>query len=419
MTPKKQAPKKQAAKKQTARTRPARKQLDPARLSLQTRAMHAGDDLNPLASVSPPIVQSATFELGTVARGAALSSAVAPADLYTRWGNPTTKMAEAVLASLEGGEAALVMGSGMGAISCAVLSRLAAGDHVVAGRSLYAASTELMAELLPRFGVEASFVDQTDPDAVEAAIRPATRLLHVETITNPTLQVADLDRLAAIARRAGVTSIIDNTFATPVLARPLEHGFDLVVHSLTKYLNGHSDVIGGAVIGSRPAIDRVWYHMKILGPSASPFEAWLLLRGLRTLGLRMERHCRNAMAVARFLAAHPKVERVHYPGLEDHPQHELARGLLRGGFGGMVSFELRGGVEAGRRCVESLELVKLAVSLGGAESLVNHAASTTHTMIPPAGRRAAGISDGLIRLSVGLEDEADLIADLAQALARS
>ena len=386
------------------------------RQEFDTRVIHAGDDLNPLPSVTPPIVQSSTFELGTAARGAELSASIAPAELYTRWGNPTTKQAEAVLADLEGGAAALCMGSGMGAITSAVVSLLGAGDHVVAGRSLYAATTELFAKVLSRFGVETTFVDQTHLAQVRAAIQPGrTRLLYVETITNPTLQVADLDGLAAIAREAGVTSMVDNTFATPVNARPLAHGFDVVVHSLTKYLNGHADVVGGAVIGSRAMIERVWYHMKIFGPSLSPFEAWLLLRGMRTLALRMERHNRNGLAIARFLAAHPKVERVHYPGLEDHPQHALARRLLAG-FGGMVSFELRGGVEAGRRLVEAVEVVKLAVSLGGVESLISHAASTTHTMIPRETRLAAGIADGLIRLSVGVESEADLIADLDQAL---
>jgi len=383
---------------------------------LQTRAMHAGDALNPLSSVSPPIVQTANFELGTAERGAALSNAIAPTELYTRWGNPTTRQAEAILADLEHGEAALVASSGMGAISSTVVSQLKSGDHVVAGLSLYAAATELFAELLPRFGVETTQVDQTDLEAVRAAIRPSTRILYVETITNPTLRVADLDGLATIARAAKVTSIVDNTIATPVNARPLEHGFDIVLHSLTKYLNGHSDIIGGAVIASQKAIDHIWYHMKILGPSISPFDSWLFLRGLRTLGLRMERHNSNGMAVARLLRRHPKVERVHYPGIEDHPQHALAKRTLAG-FGGMVSFELRGGMEAGRRLVESLRLIKLAVSLGGAESLACHPASTTHTMIPREARLASGITDGLIRLSAGIEEEEDLIADLEQALA--
>jgi len=386
---------------------------------IETRVIHAGDDMNPLPSVTPPIVQSSTFELGTASRGAELSAAIAPAELYTRWGNPTTKQAEAVLADLEGGAAALCMGSGMGAISSTIVSLLASGDHVVAGRSLYAATTELLAKVLPRFGVETTFVDQTHLAQVKAAIQPGrTRFLYVETLTNPALQVADLPALAAIAREAGITAIVDNTFATPVNVRPLEHGFDLVVHSLTKYLNGHADVVGGAVVGSRQLIERIWYHMKIFGPSLSPFESWLLLRGLRTLALRMERHNRNGLAIARYLAAHPKVARVHYPGLEDHPQHALARRLLAG-FGGMVSFELRGGVEAGRHFVEAVDVVKLAVSLGGVESLVSHPASTTHTMIPHDVRLAAGIADGLIRLSVGIENEADLIADLEQALAEA
>lgn len=405
--------------KTKTRTKPASRQpMKHVSHHLQTRAMHAGDDLNPLHSVSPPIVQSATFELQSAAHGAELSAATAPAELYTRWGNPTTKQAEAIVADLEGGEAALAASSGMGAISATVLSQLQSGNHVVAGKSLYAGATELLAEILPRFGVETTFVDQSDLGAVRAALRPSTRLLYVETVTNPTLQVADLDGLAAIARQAKITSIIDNTFATPINARPIEHGFDLVVHSVTKYLNGHSDITGGVVVGPRAALDRIWFHAKILGPSISPFESWLLLRGLRTLGLRMERHNRNGLAVARYLRKHAKVAHVHYPGLENHLQHALARRIL-GGFGGMVSFELKGGVEAGRRFVESVGLIKLAVSLGGVESLVNHSASTTHSMIPREVRLAGGITDGLVRLSVGIEDEEDLIADLAQALDRA
>jgi methionine-gamma-lyase len=287
---------------------------------------------------------------------------------------------------------------------------------VVAGHSLYAGTTEFFREILPRFGVETTFVDQTHAAAVKAAIRPGrTRFLYIETVTNPTLKVADLDILAAIARDAGILSLIDNTFATPMNVRPIEHGFDVVLHSVTKYLNGHADVIGGAVISSRALIETIWYQQKILGPSPSPFDAWLLLRGLRTFPARMERHNRNGLAVARYLAGHSKVERVHYPGLEDHPQHALARRLMAG-FGGMVSFELRGGLEAGRRFVEAVEMVKLAVSLGGVESLVTHAASTTHAPIPREVRLAGGITDGLVRLSVGIENETDLIADLGQAL---
>ena len=390
------------------------KKAGPPKRSLLSRALQAGDAVRPLPSISPPIVQSTIFELRDAAHGAELSAATAPPAFYTRWGNPTTRQAETILAELEQGEACLVTSSGMGAISSTILSFLKSGDHVVAGRALYAGTTELLSEVLPRFGVEVDFVDQTDLDQVRAAVRDETRILYVETLTNPTLHLADLDGLAAIARAAGLISMIDSTFATPANVRPIEHGFNLVLHSLTKYLNGHSDLIGGAVIGMQASIDRIWYHTKILGPSMSPFESWLLIRGLKSFTVRMERHNRNGAAIAAFLAGHSKVEAVHYPGLTSHPQHELAARLLSG-YGGMVSFEVRGGVEAGRRLIEAVQLIKLAVSLGGTESLIIHPSSTTHAMIPRATREAAGITDGLIRLSVGIEEIEDLVADLESA----
>lgn len=386
-------------------------------LALDTIVVHAGGESNPMESLVPPIVQSATFELRDSAHGAELSSASAPERLYTRWGNPTTRRAEQALARLEGGEAALVCSSGMGAISALVVSRLKAGDHVVAGRSLYAGTTELVTELLPRYGVEHTLVDPADLDALEEAIRPTTRMIYVETITNPTMRVPDLAGIAARAEGRDLLTVVDGTFATPVNCRPIEHGFDVVLHSATKFLNGHSDVTAGVVVSTREVIEKAWYHLKILGASISPFESWLLLRGLRTLALRMERQNENALAVARHLEGHPAVERVHYPGLASHPDHEVARRMLSPGSGGVVSFELKGGAEAGRRLVESVRVIRLAVSLGGVESLVCHPATTTHAPVSRERREAAGISDGLVRLAVGIEAAKDLIADLDQAMA--
>ena len=387
-------------------------------LEMDTLVVRAGEDRNPMSSLVPPIVQSATFLLENAQHGAELSSATAPGDLYTRWGNPTTKQAEAAIASLEGGEGALIASSGMGAISASVISRLRSGDHIVAGRSLYAGSTELITEILPRFGVEHTLVDPWDPAEVEEAFRPNTKVLYIETITNPTMRVSDLPDLADRARRHGVFSMIDSTFATPINCRPIEHGFDMVLHSATKYLNGHSDVTGGVIVGRREDLDRAWYHLKVLGPSMSPFESWLLLRGLRTLALRVERQNRNAMEIAKFLEGHPKVDRVFYPGLPSHPDHETAKKIFSG-FSGMVTFELKGGEEAGKKVVESVQLILLAVSLGGVESLIQHPATMTHGPLPREKRIAGGITDGLVRLSVGIEAARDLIADLDRALAEA
>jgi methionine-gamma-lyase len=304
----------------------------------------------------------------------------------------------------------------MGAISATIFSLLSAGDHAVLGKALYAATTELARTLFPRFGIEVDFVDAADLAAVRKAMRPRTRMIFVETPTNPTLALCDLDGIAAIGKETGATTVLDNTFASPYNQNPLRHGIDVVVHSMTKYMGGHSDLTAGVVVGRQEFIKRCWGLLKLFGASLSPFEAWLLIRGLKTLAVRVERQNQSALEVARFLKGHPAVERAHYPGLPDHPGHALARKQMRG-FGGMVSFELRGGVAAGTRLVESLRLITLAVSLGGAESLIVHPASMIHGKLSEADLRAAGISPGLLRLSVGLEAPADIIADLEHALA--
>ncbi len=386
-------------------------------LGESTRCVHAGSRLSQGASLAPPIFQTATFKLPTARMGARYSDAVAPSELYTRWGNPTLKQLEAALADLEGGEAALVTASGMGAASVAILTGLKKGDHVVGGHSAYAGVMEIETGLLPDFGISSTLVENTDLDAYRRAIRPNTRLILVETPANPTMSITDLRGIAALARSRGIRTVADNTFATPINQNPLQLGIDSVFHSVTKALSGHSDVTAGAVVGSAVFIKEAWHTFKLLGPVLNPIDGWLVLRGMRTLALRARRQGDNAMAIARFLERHPAVARVHYPGLKSHPGHRIARRQMRG-FGGLLSFELKGGRRAGVKLVESVKVITLAVSLGGVETLIQHPASMTHTMIPKSAREAAGITDGLIRFSCGIEDARDLIADLQQALGK-
>lgn len=394
--------------------RPAR----PEAAGESTRCVHAGSWMATSEALSVPIYQTATFRLPSAAAGARYSDSVAPPELYTRWGNPTLKQLEAALADLEGGGAALVTGSGMAAASLAILTGLKEGDHVVGGRAAYAGVLQIESELLPRFGIESTLVENTDLRAYRRALRPNTKLILVETPANPTLAVTDLTAVARMARRRGIRTSADNTFATPLNQNPLRLGIDSVFHSATKALSGHSDVSAGVLVGSTAFIRKAWYTMKLLGPVLNPIDAWLVLRGLRTLALRVRRQNENALAVARFLSRHPAVSKVHYPGLPAHPGHRVARRQMAG-FGGLLSFELKGGLRAGIRLVESVEVITLAVSLGGVETLIQHPASMTHTMIPKKARESAGITDGLIRFSCGIEDAADLIADLERALRKS
>lgn len=381
----------------------------------QTRAIHGGKVRDPLKSVSPPIYQTTTFQFDSMAEGSRLGADEGDGWFYTRWGNPTTRLFEELMAELEGGEDALATASGMGAISTAVLAVLEPGAHVVSPRAVYQATFTLFREMAPERGVEVTFIDSVDPDAYGRAVRPNTKLLYIETPNNPLMQVTDIAAITSMARRSGAVTIADNTFATPFNQTPIALGADLVVHSATKYLGGHHDVTAGAIVGRRDLVKRATRVLRVLGPVLDPFAAWLLVRGLRTLGLRVERHNRNAERLAEFLAGHPRVERVHYPGLPSHPNHAVAVRQM-GGFGGMFSFEARGGFEAGVRTVEGLRIASLAVSLGGHETLVTHPASTSSVTIPREDRERSGITDGLIRVSVGLEDVEDLIADFDQAL---
>jgi methionine-gamma-lyase len=388
------------------------------RRGFTTRAILGGRIPDANKSVAPPIYQTATFRYDTVEEGARLGAETGPGYFYTRWGNPTTDLFEQKMAILEEGEAALGTSSGMAAIATAMVSLLRAGDHVIAPKAVYQATFELLHHVLPGYGVEVTFLDIPDLSAYERALRPNTRLLYIETPNNPLLGVIDIAGVVALARAHGARTVADNTFATPYNQRPLTLGVDLVCHSATKYLGGHHDVTAGVIVGPHDLIRQCVRTMRIFGGVLDPFGAFLLIRGLWTLGLRVERHNASALALAGHLAGHPKVARVHYPGLPDHPRHAVAARQMPGGFGGMLSLEVRGDVAAGARCVEALRVAKLAVSLGGVSTLVTHPASTTSVNMPPEVRREAGIADGLIRVSVGIEDLPDLIEDFDQALAR-
>ena len=357
-----------------------------------------------------------TWRLDSAKQGAAFSSAHGPEAFYTRWGNPTTRVLEESVAELEGGARAIATGSGMGAISPAILTMVSKGDHVVAGKSLYSATTELFTRILPRFGVKTTFVDPRKHGAWSAAATEKTTLLYAESPANPTMDLTDLREAAEAAHGVGAIAMTDNTFATPINQRPLEHGVDGVLHSATKYLGGHSDVVAGAAVSAKPRLhDRIWFTYKLLGPTLGPFEGFLVRRGVKSLPLRMRQHNANAQALAEFLEDHRAVRVVHYPGLTAFPQHALAKRQMDG-YGAMLSFELRGGYRPGKRFVESVEVATLAVSLGGVETLVQHPASMTHGPLTEEERRTGGISEGLVRVSVGLEDMADLIEDFDRAL---
>jgi cystathionine gamma-lyase len=376
-----------------------------------TRVIHGGQQPDPLTgAVMTPIYATSTY--------AQSSPGVHKGYDYTRTRNPTRDALQSAVANLEGGAQAFTFASGMAA-TATVLEMIDTGSHIVAMHDLYGGSYRILENVRKRSaGHDVSFVDLTDLQALEAAIRPNTRLVWVETPTNPLLKLVDLRAVAAIAQRRGLLTVCDNTFATPYIQRPLESGIDIVVHSTTKYLNGHSDALGGAAVvrADKSLQDRLKYLQNALGSVSSPFDSFLTLRGIKTLALRMERHCANALAIARFLESHPKVERVHYPGLESHPQHALAKRQMSGGYGGIVTVALRATLEETRRVLERCHLFTLAESLGGVESLIEHPALMTHASLPPAMRASLGISDSLIRLSVGIEDVEDLIGELGAAL---
>lgn len=395
--------------------------MDAKDLSLESRCVHAGIAEDAHGAVVTPIYQTSTFKFRDVEHGASLFAGGADRGegyIYTRLGNPTVRGMERALADLEGGFMGLGCASGMAAIHTTFAAFLKAGDHVVCSESVYGPVTSLLSGLFARLGVETTFVDTSDLAAVEAALRPETAIVHVETPGNPTLVVSDLAAIAELAHGAGARLTVDNTFLSPVLQRPLELGADVVMHSLTKFLNGHADVVGGVIV---PKTEADWKLLRptlnLAGGTIAPNDAFLVHRGLKTLALRMRRHCENAQAVAEHLHDHGAVAWVRFPGLPDDPGFAISQRQADGP-GGVISFELKGGLAAGRTLMESVRLATLAVSLGGVETLIQHPASMTHAGMSPELRRQAGISDGLVRLSVGIEDAREIIADLELGLVK-
>jgi methionine-gamma-lyase len=386
--------------------------------SLASLVIHADDEFATDSAIAPPIHQTSTFRAGSAADFAAMATQPRHSRYYTRYGNPTLERAETIIAQLEGAEAALVTGSGMGAITTTILGLVQSGDHIVAQRNHYMGTTKLLTEILPRFGVTATLVDQTDVAAFAAALRPETKLLLVETPSNPTMQLTDLQAIADLARPCNILTFCDNTFASPYNQRPLAHGIDLVMHSATKYLGGHHDLSAGVVAGSQALLAKIWEAHMVIGAVLGPIDGWLLLRGLRTLAVRVKQQNQTALTLAQALERHPAIEQVYYPGLPSHPQYALAQRQMKG-FGGVLSFAVRGGYGATQRFISALKLPTQAVSLGGYESLVVHAAAMWEGTLGEAGLMEAGIQPNLVRFSVGLEDEQDLIADLQQALAQA
>jgi methionine-gamma-lyase len=393
--------------------------FDLSKAKFATLCVHGSGGVDPqTGALSIPIYQSSTFAFKSAKHGAALFAGEEEGYVYTRLGNPTQHALENEMAFLEGGEAALAFSSGMAAIAGIIMYHCRNGENLVSSDTVYGGTHNLYHETLPLWDIQAREVDATNLENIEASIDEKTRLILVETPANPTLSIVDIPGCAKIARKHNIPLVIDNTFATPYLQKPLEMGADVIIHSATKYIGGHGDTIAGLVIGKKELIDGL--RAKILrdiGGVISPLNAWLLLRGLKTLPVRMDRHCSNALEVAKYLAFHPKVSWVMYPGLTTHPQYELAKSQMTN-FGGMVTFEVKGGRKAGEKLMNSVGLITLAVSLGDCESLIEHPASMTHSTYSAEALEEVGITEGLIRLSVGLEDASDIITDLKLALSR-
>ena len=385
---------------------------------LGTTAIHAGTLKNLYGTLAMPIYQTSTFIFDSAEQGGRRFALEEAGYIYTRLGNPTTTVLENKIAALEEGEAAVATSSGMGAISSTLWTVLKAGDHVVTDKTLYGCTFALMCHGLTRFGIEVTFVDTSNLDEVKNAMKENTRVVYLETPANPNLKIVDLEALSKLAHtNPNTLVIVDNTFATPYMQKPLKLGADIVVHSVTKYINGHGDVIAGLVITNKELADQIRFVglKDMTGAVLGPQDAYYIIRGMKTFEIRMERHCKNAKKVVEFLNKHPKIERVYYPGLETHPGHEIAKKQMKD-FGAMISFELKGGFEAGKTLLNNLKLCSLAVSLGDTETLIQHPASMTHSPYTKEEREAAGITDGLVRLSVGLENVEDIIADLEQGL---
>ena len=392
--------------------------METKKCGLGTTAIHAGTLKNLYGTLAMPIYQTSTFIFDSAEQGGRRFALEEAGYIYTRLGNPTTTVLEDKIAALEEGEAAVATSSGMGAISSTLWTILKAGDHIVTDKTLYGCTFALMCHGLTRFGIDVTFVDTSNLDEVKNAMKENTRVVYLETPANPNLKIVDLEALSKLAHtNPNTLVIVDNTFATPYMQKPLKLGADIVVHSVTKYINGHGDVIAGLVITNKELADQIRFVglKDMTGAVLGPQDAYYIIRGMKTFEIRMERHCKNAKKVVEFLNKHPKIERVYYPGLETHPGHEIAKKQMKD-FGAMISFELKGGFEAGKTLLNNLKLCSLAVSLGDTETLIQHPASMTHSPYTKEEREAAGITDGLVRLSVGLENVEDIIADLEQGL---
>ena len=384
--------------------------------AFSTLAVHAGEDLTQNhGSVSVPIYNASVFAFSDADEGAAIHNYQKEGYFYGRLGNPTQTALEKAVTELEAGEDAYALASGMAAVSAAILSNVKSGDHIVAPDSMYSTTTLFLREIEDKFGIETSFVDATNAENYAGAVKENTKLFWLETPSNPLLKISDIEAIVKIARSKNISTAIDNTFATPFNQRPLEFGVDMAIHSATKYFGGHSDLTAGLMVGKREFVDRARHSVgKLYGGNIAPQVAWLVLRGIKTLALRMERHNKNASAIANMLSNHPKVKAVYYPGLQNHQNHDIAKKQMKG-FGGMIAFDV-GSVEAGKTLVNNVKVCTLATSLGGVETIIQHSASMTHAVLSREERLKAGVTDGLIRFSVGIEDEKDLIADLENAL---
>lgn len=383
---------------------------------IDTLCVHAGMSENEHLAAVSPIYQTSTFKFRDADHGAALFAGKEEGYIYSRMLNPTVKALEDAVAALENGHKGLGTASGMAAINTTFMAFVKAGDHIVCSESVYGPTSTSLEKVLVEFGVEHTFVDTSDLDAVKNAIQANTKMVYVETPGNPTLVVSDIAKTAKIAHDAGALLVVDNTFSSPVVQLPLDHGADIVVHSMTKFLNGHADIVAGMiVVKTEDQYKKCRYILNHLGGIIPPFEAYLVHRGIKTLSIRMKKHCESAQEIAEHLEKHPAVSWVKYPGLASHPQHETAKKQMNG-YSGIISFELKGGLTAGKHMMNSVKIAQLAVSLGGVESLIQHPASMTHAGMPKELREQAGITDGLVRISVGIEDVDELIADLDQSM---
>jgi len=385
-------------------------------LHLDTILIHASDVEEPFGAAVTPIYQASTFKFKNAAHGAACFAGEDPGFIYTRIGNPTIGALEKTLAQLENAAKCVATSSGMAAVNTVYMALLSAGDHIVSTDAVYGPSRVVIEKHWSRFGIAYTYVDTTDIENIKKAIRPNTKMLYIETPTNPTIAITDLKAAAEIARQHNILLVVDNTFCTPILQRPLDLGADVVIHSMTKFINGHADIVAGAIMLKTEALDKIIRPMMVtLGCNMDPTQAYMVIRGVKTLSLRVKKQQENAQIIAEWLEKHPAVASVAYPGLSSHPQYELGKKQMDGP-GSLISFELKGGFEAGETLMNNIRLVLLAVSLGGVESLMSHPASMTHSKMTKESRLAGGITDGLVRFAIGIENVNDIIADLDQAL---